>query len=305
MIILLHEKEDRAATGRLFRGLAKAFPNAEHVIWKDGSIPSLKGEHVVCICNSIYHSSATFATLQSALLQCKRFAATCDDETFGIPTQVRQAIEDRDDNLLLSHLRGVLKVKGHLKSWAWASEMRYVNMNLLSWHPVPWGNPTEKGLFYYGMCRDPRAERFKRYFVTSRYPVTISTSPKNVEKWMGVLGERDSITYYPKLTWQQMQSFPMTVYLHDEPTGVEVSPANRFYECLSVGIAQVFDAGTQECFMRELGINVGKYVVSNAKDVRKMLPHWKSIRAKQFKEWARPFHAGFNRQARKALKEMV
>ena len=162
----------------------------------------------------------------------------------------------------------------------------YVNWNLLTWDPIPLEQIDFKnkvqGLMYYGSYRKDREPYFKRYFEDAPYPVHISTNGKAIEKFKALA---------PNMTrhgsWKSMKDlskFAATVYIEDEHIHTHYnSPANRFYECLSAGVAMFFDESTSNT-MKTAFPGKGDYlfpVVSSSEDVLEALPTYEQIAHEQ------------------------
>ena len=75
--------------------------------------------------------------------------------------------------------------------------------------------------------------------------------------------------------------FQFTVYSHDDmPTGTAVTPANRFYECLSAGVLMFFDHETKPSFDR-MGIDISPWIVASQEDIAEKMLNYKQLRQLQ------------------------
>ena len=107
------------------------------------------------------------------------------------------------------------------------------------------------------------------------------------------------------MSFEAIQRFPMTIYLEDEKTHTQFhSLANRFYECLSLGIAMGFDEACSQT-LAKAGIleEARPWLVSSPKDVARLLPQWASIRKEQRRLWAKDYRAELLVLLKKTFKE--
>ncbi len=167
---------------------------------------------------------------------------------------------------------------------------KYINWNQLTWDPQNIVPPVYDALFYYGAPRKGRLKYFERYFGGPQLPydAVISTSTRTTNKYKAVCN--DEVQYIPPFEHHSViGEYPMSIYLEDEVTNRKYcSPANRFYECLSNGVAQVFDASCAETF-RQAKIDIRPYIVRNQKDVSTMLSNWMNIRNFQIHDWSKGY----------------
>lgn len=167
---------------------------------------------------------------------------------------------------------------------------KYINWNQLTWDPQNVVAPTYDSLFYYGAPRKGRMKYFERYFGGPQLPydAVISTSTRTTKKYMAVCN--DDVEYIPPFDHHSViGEYPMSIYLEDELTNKKYcSPANRFYECLSNGAAQVFDISCRETF-RRAGIDISEYVVRNQMEVANLMDKWDIVRSQQIDRWSLPY----------------
>jgi len=142
------------------------------------------------------------------------------------------------------------------------------------------------GMFYYGAYRKDREPMFKKYMDHKLYDVIVSTSSKGESKFKKMKGVRK--TYGP-ISHSQISLFQWTIYMEDNANiNLKHSPANRFYECLSAGVAMLFDKNAEKTFERE-GMDISKYIVSNAEEALKHSCSWKEIAKEQAELYGRDY----------------
>jgi hypothetical protein len=198
----------------------------------------------------------------------------------------------------MTNCPSLLDDRGHLKSWSWAKRSHYINWNMASWQLEPFAEPTKDGLFYFGIFRDDRVKDFDKYLSSKKYIMNVSArSSKALHKFTdryripGVTGVLD---------FPEFRQFKLSLYLEDSRTHTQFhSLANRFFECLGLGIAQVFDAGCINTLQMGGIYNDAKpWIVNGPDDVARLLPQWQSIRTAQRKLWAKDYRADLVRDVR-------
>jgi hypothetical protein len=288
-IILIHASELSSSVNeqRHVACLQEALPRAELAVW-DGTPPRLRGRQVIKTGNSPFLGSAVFADLEAALGQCERAFVAVDDYTYPPATQVRRALLGKQ-NVVVSSCPTLLEDNKHKASWAWATRQIYVNWNRASWELKPMRHATHDGIFYYGVFREDRIEDFTHYFDTDKYDVHISArSTKQLRKFEDHCALFPRMKSYAVLDFEDFQHFPATLYLEDNKTHDQYhSLANRFYECLGLGVAQFFDISCRETLIRA-GIyeEARRWTVASDEDVAFLLPQADAIRKKQRALWA-------------------
>lgn len=207
--------------------------------------------------------------------------------------------------------RRLAEHKSHYERWSTVEgRTRYVNWNVLTWmppeawrKPLPWPVPSMRGLLYYGAHRTGRVPYFHRYLRRAPYPVTVSTF-RGAAKFAESCGlELKQQIIGPFRKPEQPAQWPLTVYIEDEASHTTYcSPANRFYECLQLGMAQAIDvaaAHTLQLADFEVPDNM---VVNGPGDVKRVLAKWDAVRQAQRKLWHRPFHKALHSQLRAACR---
>jgi hypothetical protein len=189
-----------------------------------------------------------------------------------------------------------------------AGRTRYCNWNVLTRHgvegwdkkPEPCARP-DKGLLYYGAYRPDRVVYFEKYMRNAPYPVTFSSF--RGEKNFGVLCPRARLL--PAFRDPDSPShWEMTIYLEDVAShNLYCSPANRFYECVHMGLAQAVDR-MATATLTEGGIpRVRDFEVDSKMELRCLLQNWQEVRNEQQNLWRRDYAADLHQQFRDAMKE--
>lgn len=164
---------------------------------------------------------------------------------------------------------------------------RYVNWNSMTFSKYPFNDePRTPGILYYGAHREGRIDSFRKYFEGATYPITVSSSSR-AKRHFKEYNDRIAIIPPMKNQIEEISKYRMTIYMEDKFSHKKfTSPANRFYECLSAGIAQVFDENSV-LTMEEAGFDVHNYVCKTQKDVKRYLKNWKDIALSQRENWGR------------------
>lgn len=190
-----------------------------------------------------------------------------------------------------------------------AGRTRYCNWNVLTRHGTEGWNllsprvsaPSEKGLIYYGAFRPDRVPYFMKYFQRAPYPVTVSS----------FRGEKDFGILCPNVKLMSAFRDPdgpaaweMTIYIEDtESHNLYCSPANRFYECLHMGLPQAVDA-LATATLTQAGIpKVRNFQVNSKMELRKLLQSSHEIGPEQQRLWRRDYAADLHEQFDTAMKE--
>jgi len=168
---------------------------------------------------------------------------------------------------------------------------KYINWNVLTFNPNP--NKIEKKypgeLFYYGAYRKGRVGDFVKYLKDKPYKVCISSSGKGVKEFNKLL--RKKARYFPPMLDPALLGlFSATIYMEDEAShSVYMSPANRFYECLSNNVAMGIDPEAAHTLTKAGMESVDEFIVRDDKDVIHLLKHAEDIAARQFMLWAKDY----------------
>lgn len=187
---------------------------------------------------------------------------------------------------------------------------RYVNWNALSYLGKHTATGNMPGVLYYGAFRGGRAGDFEKYLGARQYPINVSSSIKARGKFLALNKRIVMLPPFKDLV-QEVRDFRLAIYMEDKHSHDHyTSPANRFYECLSAGIAQVFDEKAVSTFTGMEAVQVGqvygieKYVVTGPADVAKALKHWKII-AKEQARWHRDYRKILTDEMKKAHKDLL
>jgi hypothetical protein len=177
----------------------------------------------------------------------------------------------------------------------------YVNWNVLTRHGTEgWEKKSDfrdmvnSGLLYYGAYRPGRVDYFRKYFIDAPYPLTVSSFKG--EKNFGVLAPNARLI--PAFRDPDAPSeWEMTLYMEDDRShDLYCSPANRFYECVHMGLPQVIDAKAVATLTKG-GIDVPEeFIVDSRWDVRRALQHAVEVRGDQQKLWRRDYAADLHDQ---------
>ena len=152
---------------------------------------------------------------------------------------------------------------------------RYINWNQLTFYPEMWKKLRDKhqyeGLFYYGAFRQGRVKSFNRYLKSKLYPIHISTTATNKFQEAGY-AEMNIKYFGPFKSPAQMGLFKSTVYVEDDHSHNQFhSMANRFYECLSAGIAIAVDRSTMWTFKKS-GLKIDtRWIVDSSLTMKEFL----------------------------------
>lgn len=114
--------------------------------------------------------------------------------------------------------------------------------------------------FYYGADRAGRQTYFDRYFRGQAAPLVISSFSRSMGRY-----DEDAtvISAFPRSSFfEGLATYSAGLYLEDKKSHAEfTSPATRFYEMLSVGMAMFFQPEAVP-MLDEAGFAVGPYVVA-------------------------------------------
>lgn len=139
-------------------------------------------------------------------------------------------------------------------------------------------------VFYYGADRAGRLPYFDRYFKNPWVPMTISSFSKSMHRY----DERCDVIPAFKRTefFEKLAGYSMGLYLEDRKSHAEfTSPATRFYEMLSVGMAMIFQPEAAPMLLKA-GYDVAPYIARGPGDVPDLLERAHSIAEEQRAQWA-------------------
>lgn len=177
-----------------------------------------------------------------------------NDYTIAVPSQIKKVVN---------------KIKVIAAYESIKPDHYYLNWNQLTFEAGhKWSPPRYDGLMYYGAYRKDREKYFDTYFKNNEIlTVTIHPSSKGASKKFAtrypnamVLGDLNVML--------EAGRYESTIYMEDQSThSIYCSPANRFYECLSAGLYQVFDINSVAT-LQKAGIDVSPWVVANQNDIK-------------------------------------
>jgi hypothetical protein len=192
-----------------------------------------------------------------------------------------------------------------LPSMATTPDSRYINWNMLTYVPfVPTPDEIVDGICYYGAFREDRKPYFERYLNTDLYPVNISTTVPKKFKTVAPLASYTQKFSNPLAF--DLSKYEATVYIEDELSHkVYCSPANRFYEALSAGVAIAVDHRAANT-LQEAGLELKpEWIVKDDKDVENFLCYSDVIARDQNNAWNRDYLGDLTYAVDKAIREVL
>lgn len=175
------------------------------------------------------------------------------------------------------------------RSEQWLEHKRgaYINWNMIGYRYMDLTKPKTRrpGLFYYGDLRQRRSQYLLDYCGDHvSYPVTISAPEVSHTDYRKLLGEQATLLPPMLSLYDDLQKWETALYIEDDYSHTHrTSPATRFYECLSAGVAQLFDWHATSTLLDEY--DVLPYTVRNAEDVKHSLKYAKDIAERQQREF--------------------
>ena len=217
------------------------------------------------------------------------------EQVISILEKAKRVVHLENDYFLKIDGRILKAIKGRLYKWTTVPKNitnhgdLFVNWNQLTWDNIPlYKSNNQDGLFYYGAYREGRVEYFKKYFGGDHYDIKISSYPKNHELFKSI--NPNIHMYKPFGSPIQIRPFKSTIYLEDTFSHDNYTcPANRFYECLYLGVAQWFDASCKFTF-EMANIDISPYIVNSAEELSANLHLWDKVRRAQRVEWHRDYY---------------
>jgi hypothetical protein len=164
---------------------------------------------------------------------------------------------------------------------------RYINWNCLTFQPdAKLADLETQRVFYYGAFRPNRELAFRKYFGIWGHVDVSSTSKKFLDLPNCTLrGAMTRDNFYPTLA-----QYSVGLYLQDKKSGQDYhSPANRFYEMLSVGLPMAFSRDCIKPF-KTYGIDVAPYIVESEGEAQMFLLNRFGI-AQEQAFWVRDFRS--------------
>jgi hypothetical protein len=182
-------------------------------------------------------------------------------------------------------------------------DSRYINWNALTALPKPlkrnvMGHPRLDALLYYGAYRVGRQSAFDRYFTKPVAPTIVSSpSKKFADRYpkLQMIAPIGGDQFYPTLN-----AHALGLYLEDERSHRQFhSPANRFYEMLSAGLAMVFQEEAVPMLRDYANIDVSEFVAKGPKAVARMMDNADDMVTAQREQWWQPFRKRLTKQLEK------
>ena len=179
---------------------------------------------------------------------------------------------------------------------------QYVPWNRLTYKPQPTKQWRIPGVVYYGAYRETRARAFIKYLgKEAPYPVHLSTTTRGRPAFQHVCS--NATTFYQPFSnvIAALQEFQMSLYIESDTSKNKVpceSPANRFYEAVSAGVAIAFDVDSLGNLQIDKVPVDDRWVVTSSRDVSVLLSHSAELataqsilRADYYSDLVRAVHA--------------
>jgi hypothetical protein len=212
----------------------------------------------------------------------KRLVWVMNDYTIYPPTQLRNALWDQGERRMETW--GTVPTLSDQLAARWTyrnlpkEATHYIDWNALTYAPLDLVMPAVKGLFYYGAFRvmpsgrQCRREAFEKYLDTDLYPVRISTSKKQIEKFEELCPKAAEVVGPTQDLLHTLARHQASLYIEDGAShGMYCSPANRFYEMVSSGCLMLVDKDSVHTLTRA-GITIDKaWIVGGPEDVARCL----------------------------------
>lgn len=304
MILLKMKSEEYVGPwSRQIKMILESIPEIKAVNIEDIDDHSLENQVVFNVGNHQYAGSILLSKTAKKLSRCKKLVAFIDDYTSPPASQLYNSVRGKD-NAIITNMPDLLKIKTG-RMFSWAVESFYVNLNALSWNPMSLTSPSINGLIYYGSFRKGREDYFEKYLgleATEIYPVSVSSSRVALKKFIDLNFMIDGYPK-PKDLLSFLQKFEFSVYIADDFSNDNYnSPANRFYECASAGLALFFDESSRRTF-DIAGINIDDYVVSSPSQIKDRMNS--GIQKEQRSMWAYNYKEDTIKDFQKAVEALL
>ncbi len=208
-----------------------------------------------------HYRNAIFSAIEKALEVAVPVVYLQNDYTIDPPTPIRR------------NRAFVPYWTNHPKDMAKCRESQYMNWNSLSYvGGAPPFAPDSYGdyLVYWGACRNGRRESFDRYFTSPHQRVQrLIFCSASAQKKFTTFADT-SIIYADPAPLPNITAAGVSLYLEDSTTHNDYhSPGTRFYEALSAGMPQLFDAKCANTF-KTAGFDISAWTVESYADVDDM-----------------------------------
>lgn len=259
-----------------------------------------EGLETLLIVNGAYSFAGAecLKTLGKAIETAHRIVWVQQDYTIIPPKSEGQAESPFRKAFRTRHERGMYPVDYWTTCEPYAREGRtrtgrycgkgshYVNWNVLTFNASAGTIPVRERVnrdrvIYYGSFRADRIHAFERYLLDPPFKLTISC-PTEKFFYAGFCGP--NIIQSKKLNRiEDIGEYGLGLYLEDRMSSKEFhSPANRFYEMLSVGLGMVFPPESVP-MLQSAGIDVREFVVDSQSQINVDLAE--EIATKQRQLW--------------------
>ena len=236
----------------------------------------------------------------------------CDfrDQLFSMLEKAGRVIVIDNDYAFKMDKRILSRIEGKMTTWNSADRAatghKYINWNRVGWFPVEHFKHEKKGLFYYGACRKDRHADFKKYFGGTCYRTLLACDSRNQEMFQSILPVSD-VEYFERWSHpKQLTAFDHAIYIEDATSHILfTSPAQRFYEYVSAGVAVIIDSACIATFQKAGIAKADQFAVNGAADVSKVLQRdaGRKLAAQQMRLWKRDYIGELKTDIKKLWKE--
>jgi len=185
----------------------------------------------------------------------------------------------------------------------------YMNWNRAAWqHDAKLPNrllgiENCDGLVYHGGLRSDRRSSFDRYFVKPAVTTVVRCRPKSKrefeQSYPDVICFVDDMNEMLELGYYRVGLYIEDDFSHEHFT----SPAQRFYECLQIGLPMAVDSECLNTF-KEADLTLrDEFLTSSSVDVKQFLKRRDKIQAAQRRLWYRDYKAELRSDVRAAARK--
>lgn len=185
----------------------------------------------------------------------------------------------------------------------------YVNWNVLTWlYPHPWAarlrayKPEPNRMLYYGAYRADRVNSFGRWLGQGvPYEVVIGARSTHMAKFAGLTDPPRNVVNF-KTPDDLAQLKATAIYLEDDTShDLYCSLANRFFECLQLGIPMLFDSACRNTLEAAKLPMWKRYSVINPFEAKARMSDPVTIAREQRLYWYKDFDALLAKQVERAV----
>lgn len=190
----------------------------------------------------------------------------------------------------------------------------YINWNVLTWlYPRKWKEgvvhappPTKASVLYYGAYRPDRVTSFNHFLGPhAPFPITIGARSTHIKKFQALNPEAHVLNFRDP---RELQAIGPAIYIEDESShALFCSLANRFYECLQLGIPQILDASGVGTYATSRILKYEEFQVCNVDDIRHLLRGTSYVKMRDYQQklWYKDFDAKLHEQVEAARKGLT